>query len=395
MGYRSLLACVCVGTAMVVGGSLSAGPLDPPAGEISSTYRTLLEVEPRTPIGISTTAGDANSVFRISKPGSYYLTASFKVPSGKHGIEIAVGDVSIDLNGFTIQGLAGSLSGISAESALAHLAIRHGSITSCGQTGVNLTQGGNSTDIHVEDILASGNGTEGLRVGNTAVVRGCEASSNGSTGIMTGQNSVVETCVSQFNAAGGFLIGPAGVLSRCSAVSNTGAGIFAAISSIVQDSAAYLNSDSGIQVATGCSVLRCIAENGTASGIVAGGGSSVIDCTAVSNRNHGISVATFSNIRGNNCTGNGLGASGAGILVSGSNNQIDANQSTGNDWGVRVTAVGNFISRNICSDNTTLNWDIVANNKCLVVNGANAGAISGNAGGVSPGSNDPHANFTY
>ena len=36
---------------------------------------------------------------------------------------------------------------------------------------------------------------------------------------------------------------------------------------------------------------------------------------------------------------------------------------------------------------TPPNWDVVANNKCLVVLGVNAAAILGDAGGTSPGSN--------
>ena len=45
-----------------------AGDLNPPAGPITPTQRT--------PIGASTTPGDADSLFRISQPGSYYLTGN-------------------------------------------------------------------------------------------------------------------------------------------------------------------------------------------------------------------------------------------------------------------------------------------------------------------------------
>ncbi|MGP1347457.1 MAG: hypothetical protein ACTS3F_12435, partial [Phycisphaerales bacterium] len=65
-----------------------------------------------------------------------------------------------------------------------------------------------------------------------------------------------------------------------------------------------------------------------------------------------------------------------------------------NDAGIVCSSSGNFIARNTCSGNAT-NWDIAANNKCLVVNGANAAAILGDAGGVSPGSTNPNANYTY
>jgi hypothetical protein len=50
--------------------------------------------------------------------------------------------------------------------------------------------------------------------------------------------------------------------------------------------------------------------------------------------------------------------------------------------------------RNTCRDNT-INWEIAGGNKCLVVSGVSAGAIFGNSGGVSPGSTDPNANYTF
>jgi hypothetical protein len=56
---------------------------------------------------------------------------------------------------------------------------------------------------------------------------------------------------------------------------------------------------------------------------------------------------------------------------------------------------GNFIARNTCAGNLNQNWSIVADNKCLVINGTNAPAITGNSGGTSPGSTSPYANFTY
>ena len=55
---------------------------------------------------------------------------------------------------------------------------------------------------------------------------------------------------------------------------------------------------------------------------------------------------------------------------------------------------GNIIVRNTASGNT-LNWDVAANNACLVVYRTGCTAISGNSGGSAPGSTDPNANFTY
>lgn len=55
-------------------GALVAGPLDPPSGAIAPTYKTLAQVEPRIPLTQETAPGDANSTFRITQQGSYYLT---------------------------------------------------------------------------------------------------------------------------------------------------------------------------------------------------------------------------------------------------------------------------------------------------------------------------------
>ena len=112
-----------------------------------------------------------------------------------------------------------------------------------------------------------------------------------------------------------------------------------------------------------------------------------------SNSGNGIEVFIKCLVVNNACADNGV-ADGANIYASSSDNRIEGNNVTGAPRGIQTAGSGNFIARNTASGNTT-NWEIAANNKCLVVLGANAGAISGNSGGVSPGSTDPNANFTY
>ena len=63
--------------------------------------RTLLEVEPRTPLN-SLTGNDQYAIV-ISQSGSYYLTGDITV-AGKHGLAIGADHVTIDLNGFTFRG---------------------------------------------------------------------------------------------------------------------------------------------------------------------------------------------------------------------------------------------------------------------------------------------------
>ena len=89
---------------LAAAGLLFAGPLDPPAGPVAPTYKTLTEVEPRIAINAANTPGDADSLFKITQPGSYYLTGNITGVVGRHGIEIAVPangpSVTIDLMGY-------------------------------------------------------------------------------------------------------------------------------------------------------------------------------------------------------------------------------------------------------------------------------------------------------
>src|SRR5215470_13825947 len=71
------------------------GPLNPPAGPVASTYKTLSEVEPRVAINAANTPGDANSTYRIAQAGSYYLTGNLSGEAGKSCIEIDASNVTL------------------------------------------------------------------------------------------------------------------------------------------------------------------------------------------------------------------------------------------------------------------------------------------------------------
>ena len=84
-----------------------AGDLDPPAGPITPTMKPLVEIEPRTAINATNTPGDADSIFKITQPGSYYLTGNITGVAAKNGIEIAADAVVLDLMGFQLNGWRG------------------------------------------------------------------------------------------------------------------------------------------------------------------------------------------------------------------------------------------------------------------------------------------------
>ena len=65
-----------------------------------------------TCIEVNSLPGDANAVFVISQPGSYCLGSNVVGVAGKNGIKIDADNVTLDLAGFGVLGVGGSLSGI-------------------------------------------------------------------------------------------------------------------------------------------------------------------------------------------------------------------------------------------------------------------------------------------
>jgi parallel beta-helix repeat protein len=393
---RGLAAIGSLAIALVVS-TLSGGPLDPPAGPVSSTHKTLSQIEPRRAMSPTSTPGDANSVLRISASGSYYLMENLSVPAGFHGIEVIADNVTIDLNGFQIVGEAGSLTGIIGDGSPRSVVIRNGNIVGMGGAGINMLDGIASDSVHnaVDRVAVSGCGGSGFLAGNNTTVRDSVFRDNGANGIFIGTSSLIERCVSNDNGLTGVVATAGSVVADCTADGNDAGGISVGIGSLVRDCGASNNGGSGIVVQTGSTVLRCRSVGNTGAGFEINNSSVIGESIATTNRTDGIFAAGDCLIRGNTLRTNGLSADGAGILVSGSDTRIESNVCQGNAVGIRVTSSGNFIARNLVGANTSLNWDVVANNKCLVVKATLGGAITGSSGGVDPGSSSPNVNFSY
>lgn len=169
---------------------LTAGPLNPPAGAVSSTQKTLSDVEPRIAINAANTPGDAGTLFRITQPGSYYLTGNINGVSGKAGIFIASADVTIDLNGFAMIGVAGASQGIVAPSNLQRISVRNGKVRAWPFTAVSL-----GPDAMVEDLQVGANlSTDAIVCGDRSIVRSCAVQAAAS-GFYVGSGSLVLDCV--------------------------------------------------------------------------------------------------------------------------------------------------------------------------------------------------------
>jgi parallel beta-helix repeat protein len=350
------------------------------------------------------TPGDATASFVISQPGSYCLPNNIVGESGKNGIRIDADDVTLDLAGFAMLGVSGSLNGIFINNHL-HIAIRNGSITAWGSNGLDGTSAGAA---RLDDLRAEGNVGSGLIINSGSQVTNCVSGANGGVGISTSNDVLVIGCVSGGNGGHGFLLGtastikgcfasgnggagiaPSGINSLtvidCNAHLNTGTGIAGPNRALITSSTAAENGSGGISAAASSTISNCNASGNTGVGIFASIGSAVTGCTASANTGDGIEVDSRCRLEANTCQGNGAGTgNAAGIHVTGRGSRIDGNTAFGNDRGIDIDAGGNLVIRNDATNNT-VNYDVVAGNT--------------NANVETPGANfvitRPWANFIH
>ncbi len=396
---RPILATATILATGVLSAQAFAGDLNPPAGPISPTFKTLTEVEPRTLINSTNTPGDADSVFRITSNGSYYLAGTISAASGRVAIKIDGDDITLDLNGFRIRGSDGDV--IRVNGNRRGITVRNGSISNTLGIGVNA---GTATDVLIEGISVRTTGGNGIVAGDRARIQNC-AVNDALIGIVAGENSVVQSCTSESNASHGFDIDQGSSVSRCTASNNLGRGIYHRGRGSIVESSAFSNGSEGIRAENtttvencvsslnagrgiyltlnanirGCStwdnesdgivvgnhsvVANCNSTNNTGVGIQATGASSVMDNVSSSNTSHGIAIFGEAIVSRNNCTGNGFSTgNGSGIRSSGDNSRIDGNNCTNNTRGIEVTGSGNIIIQNTAAGNTVVNYTIAAGN---------------------------------
>lgn len=390
-----------------------AGPLTPPVGPVAPTGKTTQEVfekviavESRIAINATNTPGDADSLFKITQPGSYYLTGNITGVVGKHGIEITSSGVTLDLNGFDLVGVPamGAFDGVTTiGSTLTNIAVLNGSVRDWGDEGVDLLTFG-AISSRVDNVRASGNAGNGLRVGTGCTLTNCAAYNNAGNGINAGNGCTLKDCAAYANTLNGFFISARCTVTGCTASFNLSDGIDAGNGCTITHCTSFGNTGTGIDVGSGCSVSHCTTNSNIGNGIDAVSGCTIADCTVQGNGVHGIQCINNCVIRNNTCDGNGTGASttnGAGISVTGSDNRIEGNNCTDADRGIDVIAAGNIIIRNTCSGNTT-DWVIAANNiygqivdRRITVPVPSTPAVNGTSAASTLGSSEANANFTY
>jgi hypothetical protein len=351
-----------------------AGPLNPPTGPVAPTYKTLAEVEPRTAVNATNTPGDATSVFKITQPGSYYLTADAAGAAAKSTIVIAASNVSLDLCGFSVTGVAGSLTGILAGPATTNLSVSDGCVRALGGGGIDLSIANrvqvrgvraiNNTGIGIrlgadsviEHCTAAGNTQAGFSCTQSAAITDCDASTNTGNGFVGTTGCDFRNCVARANAIGYVTTGGASYQS-CTAQGNASAGFQMGFGAAASGCTAQDNGSDGILADIGSNLTACTSRANLASGFHVLAACTVTSCTAAGNKNDGILFgAVGGSAIGNHCSTNGLastipGGSGAGIHVLSTGVRLERNNATNNDRGIQIDASGNFVICNSAQNN--------------------------------------------
>lgn len=379
--------------------AFAQGPLAPTSAP-TPTMKTLAQIEPRKPIDATNTPGDANSVFKITAAGSYYLTGNVAGVSGKHGISVAASNVTIDLGGFVLNGVSGSLDGVHMEAGSSKLTLRNGTIAGWQGDGVDEVDADAQDGIY-ENLHVTGNSFDGLRLDEKCVVTACKTDHNGVYGISVNGQATIKDCTSSDNGSSGIFLGKGSVL----------------------DSVVSSNGECGIEVFDEPVLIKnCVAfdhHDNAGVGVKIGVGGKVADCVSREN-NLGVEIGFFGSVTGCMVKNNALGVYGGGsnrivgnmaegnsegISFYENRNVIDGNQVLNGGTGIRVQSlfsgggVRNLIIRNTVGNNFT-NFDIVAGNRYGPIVDLTAGspaAVVGNSATSTLTAEGVHpwANFTY
>jgi len=196
--------------------AFAQGTLTPP-GAPAPTMKSLDQIEPRIPI--------TYDGYNINKPGSYYVTTNltgspYGVPGSPYGIQIASDNVTVDLNGFTLQGVPGSYSGVYINGSHTNITVRNGIITGWGGNGVtwNYPSTPPPQNVVLEHLTVYANANHGIVTGNGCIVSDCLVVNDGFDGIFVygnGSQIIGNTLIGNAaNTDGGAGIGVEGSNNR-------------------------------------------------------------------------------------------------------------------------------------------------------------------------------------
>lgn len=245
------------------------GPLAPP-GPPGPTMKSLEEIHeaaldaknPGIAVNAENTPGDQFATFVISASGRYYLPASLQGEVGKAVLRIDAADVTIDMNGMAINGVAGTLAGIEAGSAFPNVRVSNGTVRGCGDHGVSLGGRARVSNLFVESCQPNA-----LSLGSDARVVDCVVSQSGGIAVTAG--SIVSRCTLRSGTGTGISISSGDVQVRECTIIGYEFGIFQSSggTSYIAGNVISTISDTGIDVCAENMIVDNLIEDCTVAAI--------------------------------------------------------------------------------------------------------------------------------
>ena len=168
-------------------------PNNPPTGAPTQVYKTLDQIEPRTPLvdGAPGVTVAASGTITIDQSGSYYLAGNHEVTSGD-GVRVTADGVTLDLRGFTIRTSSGASGSDGVRIQGNNITVFNGNIE--GKVKYDENSGdytGNGFINGVNAVEAPGVIYSNIRVRDLSV-RGCLEAG---IGLVGAESTLVESCV--------------------------------------------------------------------------------------------------------------------------------------------------------------------------------------------------------
>jgi hypothetical protein len=155
---------------------------------------------------------------RLTRPGHFLLGQELAGVPGAAGIEIAAGDVVLDLGGHALVGSGGSGDGIVVTGGCTGVVIRNGTVSGWGGWGIDAS---GARGVHIERIVARGNHSGGIAVGSGGFVAATRCEGNDGTGLLAaGCQAWLEDNTLTGNAVGLDVLGTDNVIVRNRARAN-------------------------------------------------------------------------------------------------------------------------------------------------------------------------------
>jgi hypothetical protein len=124
------------------------------------------------------------------------LTTNLTGSAGQNGITILAGGVTLDLSGFELTGVPGSVAGIFVGVPRANIAVRNGTVRNWEGDGMDM---GNAANGQYRGLRLSENVGRGLRSGANSTVVRCTARGNSGGGIRGAEGCTIDGCTAWGN----------------------------------------------------------------------------------------------------------------------------------------------------------------------------------------------------